>query len=391
MRVAVCGCGIAGPVAAWWLRAAGHEPVLIDRAPAPRLQGYAVDVWGNGYDVLDRMGLSGPLRDEALNIAKLRAVATSGRPIATIETTAFRAETRGRFITLGRGRLLAALIEACRGIDMRFGTEVESLVQRPGQVVVRLSDGHDETFDLVIGADGLHSRIRELAFGPQERYERPLGLCVAALSLRGYRPRDEDAYVNHSEPGCQISRISAPEDETLFLFTFTADPNRPLPQADAEIRDILRDRFRPMGWEAPQILERLDDATAIYMDRVSQIRMPGWCRGRVALVGDAAAAPSLLAGEAPGLALTSAYVLAGEIARAPTEPRRGFYGYEDRLRAHLSDRQVAARKSLELFAPASRLRLALRNALLRLAANDGMARRVFGGNVSAGIDLPDYR
>lgn len=390
MRIAICGCGIAGPTLAWWLRKFGHDPVLFEESPGPRRGGYVIDFWGEGYDVAERMGLLGRLRAEGYDMQRLRAVSGSGRTVACLDAGVFREATGGRYISLARSDLSAALTQACEGIEIRYGDSVEALVQAAGQVRLRSSAGGTESFDLVIGADGLHSRIRALAFGPQEDFERPMGITAAAFTLPGYRPREELAYVSHARPGRQVFRAALHGDRTLFLFTFASTPGAPLPGDEAARRDALRAAFAGMGWEVPAILERLDEADDFYFDRISQIRMPGWSRGRVALVGDAAAAPSLLAGEGAALAMTGAYVLAGELQRATGEPIRAFRAYEDRLKTQVSARQAAARKQAAFFAPPSWRALFARDALLKLAALPPVARRVVRRSYAEALDLPDY-
>ncbi len=179
--------------------------------------------------------------------------------------------------------------------------------------------------DLVIGADGLHSRVRQLAFGPEAGVEVSLGYHVAAFEVEGYRPRDELVYLSHGVPGRQISRFSMRDDKTLFLFVFrdeylTAES----PSTEQERKSVLTNVFADVGWECPRILAAMADASGIYFDRVSQIRMDRWTKGRTALVGDAAACVSLLAGEGRGwrwprlMCWRANFAIAGAITARPS-------------------------------------------------------------------------
>lgn len=242
-----------------------------------------------------------------------------------------------------------------------------------------------------MGADGLHSNVRRLVFGPQDRFEKRLGYMVAAFETTGYRPRDEGVYVMFSDPGRMVGRVALRDDRTLFLFVFTVDPvdlgN------DLEIsgqKAILRARFGGNVWECPQILDALDRTNDLYFDRVSQIRMPAWSQGRIALVGDAAYCVSLLAGQGSALAMTGAYVLAGELARSSGRHMEAFASYERILRAFIETKQRGAERFAAAFAPKSRWGLFLRNQIINAALIPGFARFAFGRSIVDSLQLPEY-
>ena len=158
---------------------------------------------------------------------------------------------------------------------------------------------------MVIGADGLHSAVRRIAFGPQENYEKHLGYTVAAFEAADYRPRDEDVYVIYEQPGRHIGRFALRGDCTLFLFVLAHDVGGiSYPYDLSAQKALLRDVFADDEWELPQILVALDSCTELYFDRVSQIKMDTWSQGRIGLIGDAAFCASLLAGQGSALAMT---------------------------------------------------------------------------------------
>ena len=292
LRIAVHGAGVAGPTLAWWLRHHGHEPVLFEKAPALRTGGYVIDFWGTGYDVAERMGLLPAIHAAGFQAEELRVEDADGRRRAAMGLRTFLEVTDGRYTSIQRGELARIVWEACAGIETRFGTSIDALEQRPDGVRVH-SAGRAETFDLVVGTDGLHSRIRTLAFGPEEDYLHPLGLHVAAFRARGTSPRDPRRFVVHTRPGRQLGRVACGEDETAFIFIWR-DESDPIAvgigEGDSSDPVATVERvFADMGWEWPAIRELLRAAPEVYLDGVSQIRMERWTRDRVALVGDAAA------------------------------------------------------------------------------------------------------
>ncbi len=375
MRVAINGIGVSGPTLAYWLRRAGHDPVLFEKAPSLRTGGYMVDFWGLGYDIADRMGLLPTLRERGYLMERLRMVDARGREEAGLDLAPLRAMLGGRFMSLARSDLASALFEACGETPARFGVSISGIEPQNDGVLARLSDGGIERFDLVVGADGLHSRVRELAFGPQKRFERSLDCHVAAFRLAGYPRRDELTYVSHTVLNRQVGRVSLRGDETLILLICRGAPIEG-DLARAGTKSALRRAFGDMRWEVPEILDRMDDVDDVYFDRVSQISLPHWFSGRVALIGDAAACPSLLAGEGTGLGMVEAYVLAEELARANGDFARAYAAYEGRLRAFVARKQQAALRLRGFFTPRTRLGLTVRTLAIRAMSIPLVAKRL---------------
>ena len=391
MRIVINGIGVAGPTLAYWLKKSGHEVLLVEASPQLRSGGYIIDFWGLGYDVAEKMGLIPHIRELGYQVQEVRFVDGQGRKNGGFAVDVFRRMTAGRYTSLARSDLAAALYGALNGVETIFGDSVARLEDNGDCVRVSFDHAAPREVDLVIGADGLHSRVRQLAFGPDTAFEVSLDYHVAAFELEGYRPRDELVYVSHSVPGRQVSRFSLRGDETMFLFVFrdeylTTDRL----SSEQERKSALTNVFTDVGWECPQILASMQEVSDIYFDRVSQIRMASWTRGRTALVGDAAACVSLLAGEGTGLAMTEAYVLAGELGKGEGDPGAAFARYQARLMPFLQRKQASAAKFAASFAPQSAFGITFRNLASRLLQFPFMADFVIGRDLRDDITLPDY-
>jgi 2-polyprenyl-6-methoxyphenol hydroxylase-like FAD-dependent oxidoreductase len=390
--VLISGLGVAGPTLAFWLKAAGYKPTLVEHAPALREGGYVIDFWGLGYDIAERMGLRDEINRIGYHIKEMRIVNADGGRITGFGAKVFLELTGGRFVTIPRSALSRLLVEKIAdSTEILFGDEIQAMRESDRHIEVELALGGKREFDLVVGADGLHSKVRHLVFGPQDQFEKQLGYAVAAFETTGYRPRSEDVYVIFSRPGLMVGRVTLRNDRTLFLFVFTADgaTNTALADLSAQ-KAMLRARFGDKGWECRQILDALDRTDDLYFDRVSQIRMPTWSRGRVALVGDAAYCVSLVAGQGSALAMTGAYVLAGELARAGGNHADGFANYESRLRSFVEAKLQGAARFAGAFAPKTRWGVFLRNQVIRATAVPGVARFAFGKDMVDRLNLPDY-
>jgi len=399
MRILISGAGIAGPTLAYWLVRHGYEPTIVERAPEPRAGGYIIDFWGAGFDVADRMGLVPAIREAGYTVQEVRVVDSLGKRVTGFPAGVFDRLTHGRYASLPRGELSRTLLSAIEGkVEMIFGDSIAGLRQTGGAVQVTFEHADPREFDLVVGADGLHSRVRDLAFGPQPRFERYLGYKAAAFEIPGYRPRDELVYVMYTEVGRQVVRFAMRGDRTMFLFTFADEDAADEDAADAAdvaaVRALVRRRFATSGWEVPRILDALDGCDDIYFDRVSQIRMPAepgsWTRGRVTLIGDAASCVSLLAGQGSSLAMVAAYILAGELHRAGGALDDALRRYQSLFGPFVLSKQNAALRLAGTFAPKSKFSLFLRNQIFSLMRVGWIANWAAGRDLVDRITLPDY-
>lgn len=392
MKIVINGIGIAGPTLAYWLQKSGHEVLLVEQAPELRHGGYVIDFWGVGYDIAEQMGLIPQIRALGYQVQEVRFVDRQGHKCGGFAVDSIRHMTNDRFTSVRRSDISATIFHALDGkVETLFGDSVASIQENGSSVKVGFDHAAARQADLVIGADGLHSRVRRLAFGSKVGHEVSLGYHLAAFEIGGYQPRDELIFVGHSAPGRQISRMSLRDDKTIFLFVFRDEYLPKAQPANAqEVKAALNSVFADVGWEAPQILAALDEVDTIYFDRVSQIRMAHWTAGRTALVGDAGACVSLLAGEGTGLAMAEAYVLAGELHAAGGDYRTAFPRYEEHMMPFLARKQATAAKFASSFAPETAFGLTVRDLVTRLFRLPFLADYFLGRTMSDDFKLPGY-
>jgi 2-polyprenyl-6-methoxyphenol hydroxylase-like FAD-dependent oxidoreductase len=390
VRIAINGAGIAGLTLAYWLTKTGHEVVLIEEAPALRGGGCIIDFWGIGYDIAEKMGLIPRITALGYAVREVRFVNERGRRTGGFSSDVFRRMTRGRFTSLRHSDLSTLIYDSLDGaVEKLFGNSIVGIAEHADGVRVCLRRGVPRDVDLVIGADGVHSAIRRLAFGTQSASEMPLGYHIAAFELVGYRPRDELVYVSHAVPGRQVSRFAMRHDKTLFLFVFRDEYMKSRGVArSADRKSVLADVFADVGWECPEILAAMPNAAELYFERVSQIRMKHWTNGRLALVGDAAACVSLLASEGTGLAMAEAYVLAGALHALRGHHQKAFMRYENCLMPFLRGKQQSAARFASSFVPKTATGIRYRNLVTGLLHVPAIADFVIGRHFCDDLPIP---
>jgi len=277
--ILVSGAGIAGPTLGYWLLRRGFTPVLIERAPRFREGGYIIDFWAAGFDVAERMGLIPSLRQVGYNFNRIEFVAKDGKRRSAIGGNSFKRVLGDRFFSIHRGDLAHAIYRSIEGdIDTIFGNSIVGIRQDADCAQVTFAHGVPRAFDLVIGADGLHSVVRSVVFGPQANFESYLGYYAASFIASGYPKRNEHTYLSYAAPSRQISRYGLRDDRTAFLFVFAS--RHPLPAMTHDMtaqKQLLCQTFSRDPWnEWREIERRLEACEDLYFDAVSQIVLPCW-------------------------------------------------------------------------------------------------------------------
>jgi 2-polyprenyl-6-methoxyphenol hydroxylase-like FAD-dependent oxidoreductase len=385
MKVLVSGASVAGPSVALWLGRAGHDVTVVEIAPALRQGGYAVDFRGEVFTtVLDRMGVLADLRSLQTGGNAMRFVDASGRKVMRLP-----AEFAGGELEVLRADLSRVLYEhSHEQAAYRFGDSIASLHEHADGVDVRFESGLEETYDLVIGADGLHSVVRRLAWPAERVVERHLGYYVGGWEVPNTLGISGDSLL-YNVPG-KLASVGADRRDpglagTLFVFK---SPELTYNRRDLDQQKaILRDQFSGLGWHVPELLEALPAATELYFDSISRVSVDRWSTDRIVLLGDAGYGATFGA-LGTGTAVVGAYVLAGELAQARGDLRSAFDRYETRLRKAVSTTQDGSRAGTFL-APATRFGLAARNRILDIPFFMNKMLKM-AQNMSELIELPQY-
>lgn len=392
MKVAINGAGIAGTTLAYWLTKLGHEVLLVESAPRLRTGGYLLNFWGLGYGVAEKMGLLPRLLSLQYRADELRMVNRKGRTCGGYPADVLLHLTNNRLMALARADIAASIYELLDDrVETLFDDSIAAIDDDGERVQISFDHAPPRKVDLVVGADGLHSRVRELAFGPESEFEVSLGCHVGAFEIEGYRPRDELISVMHGVPGRYISRFPIRDDKTLIFMVFRDEYlSGEFPANLSGRKSALTEAFADLGWECPQILSALADVDNIYFDSVCQIRMDSWAKGRTTLVGDAVACPSLISGEGAGLAMAEAYVLAGEIHDGSGGCEAPLMRYANRMKPFLLRKQKRAMSLVPSFVPKSSFGVTARNFATSLMRFPVFPKILMGRYLHDDIKLPDY-
>lgn len=387
-NILISGASVAGPALAYWLRRRGFNPTVVERAPSLRGGGYAVDFRGAAHlSVLAKMGLLDQVRDQQTHLDTTTYVDAGGGRVASMPAEIFAGD-----VEILRGDLGRILYQATRdGTEYLFGDTITGLDQRADGVHVTFSRADPRVFDLVIGADGLHSAVRGLAFPGAAGARQDLGLYVSIFSVANSFGLDHSGLL-YSVPGRTAAVFSARQTGRAVAQFFFACPPFDYDYRDAaQQQKIVAGAFDGVGWHVPALLDQMAAADDFYFDSVSQVHLDRWSAGRVALIGDAgyAAGPG---GNGTGTAVVAAYVLAGELAAARGDYQAAFGRYERLLRPYVARGQKQALGGRDFLAPATARKIRQRDRFFRLLPHLPAKRliRYLSTRTATAITLPEY-
>jgi 2-polyprenyl-6-methoxyphenol hydroxylase-like FAD-dependent oxidoreductase len=404
VRVLVCGGGIAGNTVALQLLRAGIDTTIVERAPAPRPGGQGVSLRGPSRTIAERMGLMPGILPAQLDERGMIVVDGRGRTRARMSAEMFGGDRFLADIEITRGDLIQVLLDEIGSLptesgtlDYRYSEWVEDLSQDDNVVNVRFASGDVGSFDFIIGADGLHSTLREQIFGPHQQFTEYLGAYVGFFTMQA--PQGSELQTSwggvYPVPGSAVGlRPDRDPANSTAIITARMPANDKLRGDVAGQQQLIRDRLAGHGWVVPSVLDAMAEAPDFYFDEVTRVKMPVWSRGRVVLIGDAAYCGSPMTGMGTTLALMGAYLLAGEITSTPDDLERAFNRYESLLRPLVTEVQRGTALTVRTLLPRTRRGLALRLTLLGIVVSRPLRPvRALFTRMSSKMDefqLPDY-
>ncbi|MGW6009370.1 FAD-dependent monooxygenase [Streptomyces sp. NPDC055210] len=377
-NVLISGASISGPALAYWLHRSGCAVTVVEKAGALRAGGYPIDIRGTAIEVVRRMGILPQLRDAHIDSRRCTFLDSDGRLVTSVRPSAVAGSVEGQDLEVRRGDLAALLHELVRDdVEFLFDDSIDTLdpldtpnsPHTPGGygqgVDVTFRSGLRRTFDLVVGADGMHSHTRELVFGPEEQFHHYLGYCFALFTMPNSFGLSREVMLWNT-PGKAAALYAVGDNDELHAFLNVHRPQPPfgtLRDPGAQ-KQLVAAAFAGAGWKVPGIVDAMRHADDLFFDTAGQIRMPHWSRGRVALVGDAAYAPSFLTGQGSSLALTGAYMLAHALA-THRDHTTAFAAYERDTRGFVAMNQALVDQGAASLFPTTARALDQRNARLR--------------------------
>ena len=367
LNVLVSGASFAGLTAAFWMNRLGYKVTVVEIAKGLRMGGSPVDIKERTVDIVQRMGLLERIQASSLKPKTIDFVDVNGTPVARLSARASGAQDASPEYEIERDTLLQMMFEAVEGdVEFLFDDSIEHLEESPEEVVVAFKSGKQRPFSLVFGCDGNHSSVRRMCFGEESAYSHFLH-NYSSITIVEKLLIEENTAQMYNVPGKAVM-LSAYNNKTDIIFCFHAEAEIPYSYHDLqEQRGIILQQFSGEGWRTPELLEETARSTNFYFDKMCQIRMPSWTKGRVVLVGDAAYCASPAAGMGGSLAIIGATALADAFDKHPGDLQAAFVEYNDSLRAFVEDVQAQAINfGLEMFVPRSQEALERRNAQLSL-------------------------
>lgn len=364
----ISGAGVAGSTVAYWLNRHGFEVTVVERAAGQRSSGNPVDVKGPAIDVAQQMGIMPQLQAARSQVSQMTFVNASGKRVARMSLGAFQGGAGDLEVEIPRADLASILLAAVRdGAEFLWADTITGLENHDDGVDVTFEKSSSGRFDIVVGADGLHSVVRRLTFGAESAFIRHMGMYVATLRIDGAFGSEREVII-YNTPGRAVS-VHPTRGHAIAAFIFRHGQVQDLDHRDTSLhKRLVVDAFSDAGWRVPELLARVMDSDDLYFDAVSQVQLPSWSQRRVAVVGDAASCLSLF-GDGSTLAMAGGYTLAQELAAWDASgellPEMAFVQYEKSHRAVVAPKLNGYRLGAAMLLPATRVGILTRNVFAR--------------------------
>ncbi len=353
MRILISGASVAGPVLAYWLDKYGFDVTVVERAPTLRKTGgHAVDLFRPAMQIAAKMGLVDAIREKVTGTETL-VIHRVGAKALTLDLRKVYTAVSDDHVEIMRDDLSEIFYDATsQNVEYVFADSVTS-ISDDGDVTFEHAAAR--RFDVIVGADGLHSNVRALTFGPESHFSTWIGAYLAVASIPNYLNLNRVM-----EVVAEVGRIAgvygaAHMDDARAVFLFRTP--RPLEYHYRDVarqKRLLREHFADIGWEVPRLLAELDDTPAFYFDSITQLRLNTWSRGRITLVGDAGFCPGPAVGGSTSLAVVGAYILAGELATHAPDYSAAFASYEREIADYVRRSRKFAITAAKKVVPARR-------------------------------------
>ena len=372
-NILISGAGITGLTLAYWLQIWGFSPTIVEKRSNLEERGYLIDFYGSGYDVAEKMGLLESLqaKSDQYGFTRVSFVDENGKERAALDMINFRTLLHQRYFPLMRGDLESAIYELVKNnVPIRFGVSINKLESHLDGVSVDFSDGTSQVYDLVIGADGIHSNVRNQIWGDETQFTRFLGFYVACSVIENFFDQP-DVVFGHFEPNIQATVYAIGKNKLATFFAFRSEALS-IHGHEARLQALV-DKVGNGGWVIPQLLEGTKKADEFFFDAATQIELDHWYVDRIALAGDACQCLTLLAGQGASMGMAGAYMLAEELHKAAGDYNIAFPAYQGRLQPEIKRRQKDARGLSGSFVPKNKFEVALTHFFLNASSLPGFS------------------
>lgn len=346
-NILISGAGIAGLTLAYWLKQWGFSPTIVEKHPVLRTGGYKIDLRGVALDILKRMNVYDAIVEQRTAIDYAVCIDREGNQVSQMSADLCGTRLEGIDLEIMRGNLCLIFKDAVGEAEYLFGDSIVNMKEVSDGVYVEFEKSRPRMFDLVIGADGLHSTVRRLIFGDEAQFAKEFNVYVSVFSIPNFLGLDRCEIECHSSQRfVNVYRDRGDVDAKVSLAFSVEEPFRS--RDPKEQKQLITEVFADSGWEMPRILTELKTSSDFYFDSMAQIHMPSWSKGRVVLLGDAAYSATPMSGQGTSIAIAGAFVLAGELLEAEGDYKQAFSSYETLMRPFIQKNQDLAKLSANI-------------------------------------------